>query len=120
MAKKIRKPVKKSVSVPLGASYLVRKTRGENAIRAKVKSLNAIARLEAVSKRVLVKHLDNPRRDSIKSVKKRRLNEVYYNRDSEICRQRKLRKAEVMAKSGGSGFRVRIARWTPDSFIQCR
>lgn len=118
---KPRKPNKVKKSVAPSGAYLV-VTRGENAKRAKVKSLNALARLEAKSKRVLLKHrLDNLRRDSLESAKKtRKLNEVYFNRDSEICRQRKLRKAEIMAKSGGSGFRVRIARWTPDSFIQCR
>ena len=111
--------VKKSVA-PAGA-YLVR-PRGENAIRAKVKSLNATARLEANKKRVLFKHrLDNLRRNSLEFTKKnRRFNEVYFNRDSKICRERKLRKIEIMAKSGGRGLRVRIARWTPDSFIQCR
>ena len=117
MAKRIRK-LKKSLS-PTG-DQKIKKLRRER-IR-ETKSLNTLGRLEANHKRVLLKHhLDNLRRDSIESKKFiRHNNEIYFRRDSEICRERKLRKADIMAKSGGRGFRVRIAHWTPDSFIQCR
>ena len=119
MAKKLRKLKKDNLSA-LADRKILKKVVQER-IRD-TKFSNTLGRLEAnKKKRFLKRIIDNNSRNSIESKKIiRRNNEIYFRRDSEVCRERKIRKSEIMAKSGGNGFRVRIARWNADSYIQCR
>lgn len=82
-----------------------------------VKTLNALARLELIKK-----GLDNHPKDAIQLRKRNKYGsiEAHFKSDSRVCKERKVRRAEIMAKTRGRGLRVRRANWTADSFIQCR
>lgn len=82
------------------------------------KRLNALARLELIKKGLI----DNKPLDLVKLQKKDiyGITKTAIERDSRICKERKIRRAEIMAKTRGRGLRVRHTTWSLDSFIQCR
>lgn len=82
-----------------------------------VKTLNALARLELIKK-----GLDNHPKDAIQFRKRNKYGsiEAHFKPDSRVCKERKIRRDEIMAKTRGRGLRVSRTNWTADSFIQCR
>lgn len=105
--------IKRSLMIPNH-----RNERQPNRAEKTRKRLNAIARLE-----LLRKGLDNRQRDLVKFQQKKDMygiTKTAIERDSRICKERKIRRSEIMAKTRGRGLRVRHTTWSLDSYIQCR
>lgn len=106
--------IKHSLMIPNKKKNERQPNRAENTR----KRLKALARLELMRKGLL----DNKPRDLVKLQKK----DIYgvaktaIERDARICKERKIRRAEIMAKTRGRGLRVRHTTWSLDSFVQCR
>lgn len=121
MAKRIQKKATKKSNKLLHKVALSHRIVKQDKIHREIKSvktLNALARLELIKK-----GLDNHPKDAIQ-LRLRKDNygtiEARFKRDSRVCKERKIRRDEIMAKTRGRGIRVRNARWSVDSFIQCR
>lgn len=101
-------------------SLMIPKKKNEKPNRAENprKRLKALARLELMRKGLI----DNKPRDLVKLQKKDiyGITKTAIERDSRICKERKIRRAEIMAKTRGRGLRVRHTTWSLDSFVQCR
>lgn len=120
MAKRPQKKATKKSNKSLHKVALSHRIVKQDKIHREVKSvktLNALARLELIKK-----GLDNHPKDAIQLRRKDKYGsiEAHFKRDSRVCKERKIRRNEIMAKTRGRGIRVRNARWTIDSFIQCR
>lgn len=89
-------------------------------LKSKTKTLPALARLE-LSKKLIDKAKKNQYNDS---KNERVSNEKSFRANiadsARICKERKLRRNEIMAKTRGRGLRIRRATWTLDSYTQCR
>lgn len=121
MAKRPLKKATKKSNKSLQKVALSHRIVKQDKIHRKVKSvktLNALARLELIKK-----GLDNHPKDAIQLRRKKDKYgsiEAHFKRDSRVCKERKIRRDEIMAKTRGRGLRIRNARWSVDSFIQCR
>lgn len=116
--KKIKNSTKKSRAVKANAFYQRKKHNLKSKI--KTKTLPALARLE-LSKRLIDKEKKNQYNDN---KNERVSNEKRFRTDiadsTRICKERKIRRNEIMAKTRGRGLRIRRATWTLDSYTQCR
>lgn len=109
----IKSNIKRSLMIPTRTKKERQPNRAENPR----KRLKALARLE-----LMRKVIDNKPRDLVKLQKKDiyGITKTAIERDSRICKERKIRRAEIMAKTRGRGLRVRHTTWSLDSFVQCR
>lgn len=81
------------------------------------KRFNALARLEVYKRSLRNNQL---KLQQLKENSHARLIKTTIERDARICKERKVRRAEIMAKTRGRGLRIRNTTWNMDSFIQCR
>lgn len=121
----------KGVSPLAKKSVLLPNDSGNNTQKTKTLKLNALGRLESfeLSRSVFdessSKNSQYPNKNQIlhKEIKpytKVENGKLRFRKDSEICRDRKRRRDEIMRKTGGKGIRVKNALWNTLSFIQCR
>lgn len=121
MAKRVIKKAAKKSNEKLHKAALSHRIVKQDKIHREIKSvktLNALARLELIKK-----GLDNHPKDAIQLRKRKNKYgsiEAHFKSDSRVCKERKIRRDEIMAKTRGRGLRVRRTNWTADSFIQCR
>lgn len=121
----------------IGRTLLVGRSLNKRHQRKKTLKLNALGRLESVA--ITRRVLDNPFRDT----RDQKLNEqvekasmgllgtnyykvwtnekkLFFRKDSNVCRDRQRKRDMIMKRTGGKGLKVKDAKWSLMSFIQCK